>query len=193
MPKHENGDVVSFSVARQRLTRATQEKLEQARLIYHQHTISDTIVCCDLSGALAGQYNPNTNTIRYNLHIAATQLDAFIQRTVVHEVAHHVVAQVWQQKDTRWFSRRRTRIAPHGVQWKEVMTALGAVDLNRCHRYELDGVPLRRQKRYAYRCACRNHAVSAARHNRMRRGVQYLCNRCRQSLTLTATAAGSDS
>ena len=193
MSNRENGDAVSLSEAQQRLVRATREKLQQARLIYPQHKISETVVCCDLSGAMAGQYNPNTNTIRYNLHIAAKQLDGFIQRTGGHEVAHHVVAQGGQQADTRWFSRRRTRIAPHGVQWKEVMSALGAVDLDRCHRYALDGVPLRRQKRYAYRCACRNHAVSATRHNRIRRGVQYHCSRCRQSLTLTATTAGSDS
>jgi len=162
----------TFEAAVSGLQRATQQCLLLARERYPEYPISDITVRCDLRGAMAGQYLFDSHTIRYNLYIAVSQWEAFLQRTVVHEVAHHVVAQIWKQG-----------VAPHGRQWRTVMQALGATDVTRCHSYKLDGVPRKRQKRYNYRCACRSHSISATRHNRMQRGMTYLCGYCRENLT----------
>ena len=51
------------------------------------------------------------------------------------------------------------------------------------HSLDLTGIPQRRQRRHAYRCACRGHELSTVRHARIqRRTVQYYCRRCGSEL-----------
>lgn len=162
------------------LLKATCQCLEQARRAFPQHKIRDVQVRCDLGGTQAGQYHANERLIRYNLQIASRQWQHFVQRTVVHEVAHHVVDEIWGQGQRSIF--KGLKIQPHGVQWREVMRALGAEDISRCHSYNLDGMQVKRQKRYPYHCDCREHSISATRHNRILAGLSYQCTRCHQSL-----------
>ncbi len=127
----------------------------------------------DLTGAAAGQYRPHPSPcIRYNGMLAALQFEAFCRHTPAHEVAHHVVA--------RLHGPGRTR--PHGAEWRAVMQAFG-LEPRRCHDYDLGSMPLRRQRRFRYRCACREHELSATRHNRVLRGERrYLCRACGELL-----------
>ncbi|BCO32458.1 protein SprT [Thiohalobacter sp. COW1] len=125
----------------------------------------------DLRGRAAGQFRVRGGRacIRYNPWVFALDLAGHLRETVPHEVAHYLV---WE---------RFGRTAPHGREWRALMRAFG-VTPRATGDYALDGVPVRRQRRHAYRCGCRRHALSTTRHNRARAGVQYRCRRCGESL-----------
>jgi len=158
------------------LREASEDYLFQAQKIFSYHTIRTVRVKFDLQGSIAGQYCSQDLTIRYNPQIAAKHYAAFKCRTLAHEVAHHVVYEVWG-------GRRYQRIAPHGKEWQSVMQLLGVSDINRCHSYDLQGIKVKRQQRHAYRCHCKKHAISTTRHNRIQRGMEYYCKSCRQLLS----------
>jgi len=62
------------------------------------------------------------------------------------------------------------------------MTAFG-LEPSRCHEFDLAQVSTRRQRRFRYRCDCREHELSATRHNRILRGEQrYSCRKCGREL-----------
>jgi SprT protein len=127
----------------------------------------------DLRGRSAVQYRTHPHPIiRYNAEMAAAQFQAFCQRTPPHEVAHHLVAQLHGSR----------RVKPHGPEWQWVMESFG-LEPSRCHDYDLEQVQVRRQRRFRYRCGCREHELSATRHNRILRGQQhYLCRSCGEAL-----------
>lgn len=157
---------------RKRLLALTRQWLERAETHWGR-PLEPVEVRFDLKGAAAGQYRFHPRPcIRYNAELAAQQFEAFCARTPPHEVAHHVVA--------RFHEGRRVR--PHGPEWQSVMRAFG-LEPSRCHDFDLEGVTTRRQRRYRYRCACREHELSATRHNRMVRGERiYICRSCGEAL-----------
>ena len=113
--------------------------------------------------------------IRYNPWVFARDLDHHLGVTVPHEAAHYIVDLL--------HGLRRTR--PHGREWKAIMHLLGAPARARGD-YDLQGVPLRRQRRYEYRCGCRRHQLSGMRHRRAQaRERRYLCLHCRGELRYT--------
>ncbi|MEO5341930.1 MAG: SprT-like domain-containing protein [Gammaproteobacteria bacterium SHHR-1] len=125
-------------------------------------------VLCDLRGKAAGQavWAQGETRIRYNLALAKPQPEAFIQQTVPHEVAHVV---------TRLL---HPRARPHGPEWRAVMAHLGIADAQRCHSFAVTP-PGHSQRRWPYRCPCREHQLSTTRHNRILRGERnYLCRYC---------------
>ncbi len=127
----------------------------------------------DLRGRAAGQYRSHPKPcIRFNAVLAASQFEAFCEQTPGHEVAHHVVEQLYPDK----------RVRPHGREWQAVMHSFG-LDPRRCHEFDLSNVPQRLQRRFPYRCGCREHQLSATRHNRILRGeANYYCRQCGESL-----------
>lgn len=127
-------------------------------------------VLFDLAGRAAGMYRVRRReaVIRYNPHIFARHFEHGLQTTVPHEVAHYITDRLYGL----------ARVAPHGREWRGVMQALGAPAQASC-RLDLAGVPMRRQRRYAYSCACRRHELSACRHNRVGSGrARYFCRAC---------------
>jgi len=138
----------------------------------------------DLSGRSAGMYRvtgsghkifgSKRREIRYNPHIFAKYFHDNYNTTVPHEVAHYVSDLIYGLKNIR----------PHGREWKAIMQAFGADDSVTAD-YDLAGIPQRRQTYHAYRCACRQHQLSATRHNRIRRRRgRYYCQHCRQLLKI---------
>lgn len=128
----------------------------------------------DLSGRAAGQYRVlrGQSAIRYNPWIFARYFEDNLNETVPHEVAHFVVDQLWGLR----------RVRAHGVEWRSVMHALGN-EPRATARYDLTGLPVRRQRRFAYRCACQMHQITTCRHNRVQRGeARYHCRQCGQTL-----------
>ncbi len=128
----------------------------------------------DLYGVVAGSYQVRgaSRLLRFNPLIFGRYFAENLRDTVPHEVAHYVV-------DVR-YGRRRAR--PHGVEWRQVMTDFG-IDPAVRHHFDLDGLDLRRQRRYRYRCGCTVHEVSTVRHRRMHEGrMVYRCRRCGQAL-----------
>ena len=135
-------------------------------------------VSFDLTARAAGMYRSarGEHLIRYNPYIFAKYFSNNLGITVPHEVAHYITDRLYGLHNIR----------PHGAEWKAVMQALGA-EPRATARYDLEGIPVRRQRRFSYRCDCNTHQLSTARHNRMRRGqAAYYCRVCRAALVLDA-------
>lgn len=128
----------------------------------------------DLKGQAAGQArwsNREAPRLRFNLDIARRHAQDFIDRTVVHEVAHLLTAAC----------HGRTR--PHGREWLAMMRYLGIKNPQRCHNFDLDETQVRRQRRWAYSCECSAHHLTTTRHRRVKSGkALYLCRRCGKPL-----------
>lgn len=155
-------------VARREVIAATYSYLERARQVYGR--VFDRVpVHFDLIGRAAGMYRIDRRgrVIRYNPFLFAKYYDRNLNETVPHEVAHHVV-DVMHGRGVR----------PHGCEWREVMAAFGAPD-RRLADFDMAGIPSRRQRRFAYVCACSRHGLSTRAHNRVQSdsGI-YLCRRC---------------
>ncbi len=167
----------TLDAARQRIVvDATVGRIEEATYRYGI-AMAPVAIRFDLRGASAGIYRSDgrERLIRYNVPIFARYFGANLEETVPHEVAHYVVDVV--------FGRRGVR--PHGVQWRDVMSDFGVPATVR-HDWNLDGLGVRRQRRFTYRCGCGVHEVTAVRHNRIRdRGAVYRCRRCRAPLEPT--------
>lgn len=154
-----------------RIRRRTREVLAQAAALCDAHRVPlpDPLVRLDLRGQAAGQARWRAGerpVLRFNRQIAERHTADFLARTVVHEVAHLVTLAC----------HGRTR--PHGREWRAVMAELGIPQAERCHDYPVSADEVRRQRRWAYRCGCAEHAVSTTRHKRILRGARYLCRRC---------------
>jgi SprT protein len=131
-------------------------------------------VAFDLQGRAAGMYRVRKarREIRYNPYIFGKYFSDNLANTVPHEVAHYLTDVLYGFHNIR----------PHGREWQAVMHVLDAEPTVTC-QYDLSGVPLRRQRRFRYRCDCTSHAMSAVRHNRVQRGMgKYVCRQCRTPL-----------
>jgi SprT protein len=110
--------------------------------------------------------------IRFNPWLFGKYFDDNLRNTVPHEVAHYLCDCLYGMRTIR----------PHGKEWRALMRLLDAEPQVR-HQYDLQGVPQRRQHRFAYRCGCRRHALSAQRHRRIQRGLGfYQCRHCGERL-----------
>jgi SprT protein len=157
---------------KQQLIDATEKYIEMANELFGTQIEIPTI-SFDLKGRTAGTANGRLNRIRYNLYIAQDNFEAFVERTVPHEVAHIVVHHVYPNASA------------HGREWKGVMRTLGVRDITRCHSYDLQNVPVRRQLRFSAWCGCENpHKITTTLRNKMMRGHRYSCRTCGQSLKL---------
>lgn len=133
-------------------------------------------VSFELRGRAAGMYRVQRGRrlIRYNPYLFARYFEDNLANTVPHEVAHYVTDMLHGLRNVR----------PHGREWQAVMRALGARPEVSC-RYDLEGIPVRRQRRYGYRCGCTTHQLSTVRHRRVQSGrACYVCRRCGDPLRL---------
>jgi|GEM_PF-178690 len=124
----------------------------------------------DLKGCAAGMYRVRgeTGEIRYNPWLFARDFSGHLATTVPHEAAHYIVDML--------HGLRRTR--PHGREWRRIMHLLGA-EARATGGYDLDGVPVRRLRRFDYACACGRHSLTSIRHRRIQdRRRRYYCRRC---------------
>lgn len=132
----------------------------------------------DLQGRAAGMYRVRRRqqVIRYNPYLFARYFEHGLDTTVPHEVAHYVTDRLYGLAHVR----------PHGREWKTVMLALGA-EPRATARFDLEGMPLRRQRRFSYRCDCSTHQLSACRHNKITSGrARYHCRACGTQLVASA-------
>jgi SprT protein len=128
----------------------------------------------DLRGRMAGMYRVRCGEreIRYNPWLFARDFPGHVKATVPHEAAHCVVHAL----------HGRRRVCPHGREWREIMHLFGA-EARACGNYSLEGVPIRRMRRYDYACHCRRHRLSAIRHKRVQTSrARYCCRYCRGEL-----------
>ena len=157
---------------------ATGEIIQRASRIY-SHQLPMIPVLFDLKGRAAGMYrvHDKNRVIRYNPYLFAKYFDDNMSTTVPHEVAHYVVDILYGAH----------RVRPHGTEWQQVMLTLGAEPCA-TGNYDLSGIPIRRQQRQSYQCACTKHYISAARHNKIQRGkADYYCRNCKSPLMSVET------
>jgi SprT protein len=156
-----------------RVRETTHAFISRAGRLFERRFIEIPILF-DLKGRAAGMYRVRgrERVIRYNPWLFARYFDDNLNNTVPHEVAHYVCDVLYGIK----------RIKPHGPEWRELMTALGATP-KVTGRYDLAGIPTRQQQRHSYRCDCTTHLVSSVRHKRMLSGqTRYYCRYCKSPL-----------
>jgi SprT protein len=154
---------------RRQACEATRACLRRAGEIYRRE-FAPIPVRFDLRGRAAGMYRVREGRrwIRYNPWIFARHPEDSLGQTIPHEVAHYIADALYGLRNIR----------PHGVEWQAVMHALGA-EPRATGRYDLEGIPVRRQRRYDYHCDCTTHQLSSCRHNRVRRReMTYVCRYC---------------
>jgi SprT protein len=135
-------------------------------------------VLFDLPGGSAGMFKMHGKCcwIRYNPWLFAKYYVENLDGTVPHEVAHYVIHRVYGMR----------RVRPHGQEWLALMHKFEA-DPAVTSNFDLTGIPQRRQRRFAYRCDCRTHELSARRHNTLQRGqAGYQCIKCKAALVQLA-------
>ncbi len=157
----------------QQVAAATRDCIRRAGELL-DHPLDPVSVSFALGGRAAGMYRvqQGQRQIRYNPYIFGKYFADNLANTVPHEVAHYATDVLYGLRNIR----------PHGPEWRAVMQLLGAAPLATC-RYDLSGIPLRRQRRFTYHCACSTHAITTARHNRVASGrARYFCKHCRTAL-----------
>ncbi len=161
---------------KQQVREATENCFTQIAAHY-QLNLAPIPILFDLKGGTAGMYKVMRGKceIRYNPWLFAKYFEDSLNITIPHEVAHYAVDLMFGLRNVR----------AHGKEWKAVMHTLGA-DASATARFNLDGIPARRQKRYAYQCGCNAYELTATRHNKVSRGrVAYLCKSCGGPIQLT--------
>lgn len=168
-----SGPVPCDALQRARVVAVTGECIARAGRLYGR-VFPEIPVRFDLEGRAAGMYQVRgrQQVIRYNPYLFARFPRDSLEVTVPHEVAHYITDMLYGMY----------RVRPHGAQWRAVMQAMGA-DPRVTADYDLSGIPVRRQRRFVYRCACREHRLSTCRHNRIHRGaMRYFCRACGDEL-----------
>ncbi len=128
----------------------------------------------DKRGRTAGTADYIKWELNFNMVLLNENVDAFLYRTVAHEVAHLVDHVVYNSHATRFDKRgRRKKRQPHGTNWKSIMAVLG-VESSRCHTYDTTNSRVARKKSetFDYHCAGCNETLPMGkiRHNKQRLG-----------------------
>jgi SprT protein len=150
---------------RERLAAGGHRLLPEPGLAYFEHRL-------DAGRALPPEDRRGGGVIELNRVYLRSHFRDMLEQTLPHELAHLVVMHL----------HPRRRVRPHGPQWQAVMRDWFGVEPERTHRFDVEDVPARRQRRWRWRCDCREHDLSTVRHNRALRGTRYLCRECRQPL-----------
>ncbi|MEE4299657.1 MAG: SprT-like domain-containing protein [Pseudomonadales bacterium] len=142
--------------------------LPTPRLHYFDHRL-------DAGRALPPARVGAAGTVELNTAYLRRHPEEMLEETVAHELAHLVVFHLNPQR----------RQPPHGAVWQRVMQEWFGVEPERTHRFDASVVPARRQRRWRYRCGCREHELTTVRHRRVAKGARYLCRACREVLAFT--------
>ncbi|QUX95923.1 SprT family zinc-dependent metalloprotease [Marinomonas sp. CT5] len=121
-------------------------------------------------GRAAGTAHLQKNELRFNHFMYQQDPIEFLETVVPHEVAHLIVFQIYG-----------TTVRPHGKEWKAVMLKVYGLNPSRTHNFD---VP-KPKNVYQYHCSCKSHELSKLRHNKVQKGVEYICKDCRKILQLT--------
>ena len=151
-----------------------QQRVEECFNIaesYFQRTFRRPDISFQLRGQKAGVAHIDENRLRFNPTLYTEYREHFLEPTVAHEVAHLVAYAVYGKK-----------IRAHGQQWQGVMQHVYALPAHRCHSY---AVPSKAKTHYLYQCLCPQrepYALTAQRHARINKGMQYQCRACEGKL-----------
>ena len=137
------------------------------------HSYPYPLLGFDLKGVASGIACYKENCIKYNLDIYRDNREAFLKRTVPHEIAHLFAYRMYSLPYGR-------PIKPHGKEWQKVMRDMG-LNPSRCHSYIV--TKAREVKReYLYRCKCREYPLTVILHKRIMKGGYRECIDCKQRI-----------
>jgi SprT protein len=128
----------------------------------------------DLRGQVAGKMGYD-GTLYVNVCLLNENWDHYLEQTVGHEFAHHIVMNHYRGSSA------------HGSEWKRVMVRLG-LPPNRTHRYDVSNSTVRRKSQYAYVCdGCGTELkMGPVRHKKQQSGkASYRHSGCGRRGTLT--------
>ena len=142
---------------RNRVEAKVLECLCKAEDVFRGHTFPMIEIKYDLKGKSAGQYCRRAGGNQYfrlNTVLMTKNADDFIdRRTVPHEVAHYITRTVYG-----------LMVKSHGREWKDVMSKVFGLDSSRCHKYDVSNSK-RQMTVHIWGCGCRDHKLSARKHN----------------------------
>ncbi|PKF61763.1 SprT family zinc-dependent metalloprotease [Psychromonas sp. psych-6C06] len=118
-------------------------------------------------GKAAGTAHLQRNLIKINPILFANNKKEFFAQVIGHEVAHLITFQHYG------------KVRPHGKEWQHVMTQAFRLPALTTHQLNIDDVV---GKQFPYRCLCSTHKLTIRRHNKVLKGTQYLCKKCRSIL-----------
>jgi SprT protein len=166
---------------RKRLLLTTQVKLAVEEYIHIANEHFDVRMAIpeisfNLGGATtAGQAWGSKWLLKFHMGYLNDNKGAYIERTVPHEVAHLVAYYVYCRV------KGKTRIKPHGKEWKYIMEKVFKRPSTRCHSYKKPEGFIKNV--FEYTCNCKTYELSIIRHRRALKGSVYRCGKCKQPLT----------
>lgn len=154
----------------------TLSKQQLNERVEHCYRLAERALNCSLPrpdvllnqrGKIAGSALLRLNTLRFHPQLFLQNHEHFLCHVVAHEVAHLIV---WHHYG---------KVAPHGNEWRQIMTRVFNLPANRTHSYNTDNLGI---KSISYQCRCGIIALSIRRHNNVLKGTRYCCKRCRNDL-----------
>jgi len=126
-------------------------------------------------GTTAGTADYTKWEINLNPVLLVENVETFLKRTVIHEVAHLVHFIVCPKDHDRRYGKRDV----HGTNWQRVMSSLGGEDVSRCHSYDVSSV-MQNRVRYAHKCSvCGNEVQAGPKyHSRIENGERFFHKSC---------------
>ena len=139
-----------------RITAKLEECIEKAEAAYGKRYEMPTVLY-NLRGKVGGRALCHSYTLKLNAVLLMENVDDYINRTVVHEMAHLIdydrnpenfESTVRMTRSGRW---KRTKRDLHGATWKGIMRTLGG-PTSRCHSYDTTRSTVRRKARHEWAC-----------------------------------------
>lgn len=109
------------------------------------------------------------NCVYLNHDLFRKNKKRFLDEIIPHEVAH-LVSEALSPRES-----------PHGGTWKIVMRSIFNLKPERCHSMDTDGIG-RITKKFIYICSCKKHEIGSIRHNKIKSGKKFRCNKCKKEL-----------
>ena len=120
-------------------------------------------------GRSAGTAHLQKNVIKFNPILYLQNKEIFVKQVVAHEIAHLITYQLFG------------KVKPHGKEWQNIMVQVFKLSPTTTHQLDIKDV---QGKLFTYRCSCREHQLTIRRHNKVKKGAQYLCRKCNKVLVL---------
>lgn len=147
-------------------TNAVLESFNRANQ-YFETDVEMVSIKFNQRGSAAGTAYLQRHEVRFNYDMYLQNPNEFLSTVVPHEIAHIFVYQLFGPK-----------VRPHGKEWKSVMMNVFNLAPNRTHNFDVKAPA----KSFLYLCDCMEHALTIRRHNRILKGAEYQCRKCRAKL-----------
>lgn len=152
--------------------KATLEKCIVTANAHYGRTFKYPTVLYTKRGRVAGTAQDSTYTVNFNAVLLMENVEDFLKRTVIHEMAHLIDGIVSPEAKAggRWGRKRDI----HGPRWKGIMKLLGG-PTSRCHSYDTTNSKIKRTgtrtstKVHVWKCGCGEGKVviTPAKHKKM--------------------------